>query len=411
MERKILHVDVNNAFLSWSAIYRLQHGETIDIRTLPAVIGGDESKRSGIVLAKSMIAKSYGVVTGETLYQARLKCPNLQVFPPNREFYEKCSNELYHLLLEYTDHIERFSIDECFLDMTEFLMKDTIENKAREIHRRVREELGFTVNIGIAPNKLLAKMASDFEKPDKIHTLYASEIESKMWPLPVAELLMLGRRTAPKLYQMGIQTIGDLAKTPLPFLKRKFGKQGVLLWEYANGIDNSEVVYQTEKPKGVGNSTTLPIDIANIDELLKILFSLTEQVAYRLRKEDMLATIVSVQLRSSTFQDFSHQGKLAFATANTKEIFEKAKSLLKEMYQVHTKIRLIGVRVEGLIDKEEEQLSFLEERKEEKQEKIDKALDTLREKYGYNSVSRATKLEADKIMRKVTCKSNFHFQK
>lgn len=400
MERKILHVDVNNAFLSWSAIYRLQHGETVDIRTLPAVIGGDESKRSGIVLAKSMIAKSYGVVTGETLYQARLKCPNLQVFPPNRDFYQECSNRLYRLLLEYTDHIERFSIDECFLDMTDFLMKDTIENKAKEIHRRVREELGFTVNIGIAPNKLLAKMASDFEKPDKIHTLYTNEIESKMWPLPVSELLMLGRRTAPKLQQMGIQTIGDLAKTPVSILSRKFGKQGKLLWEYANGIDTSEVMYQTEKPKGIGNSTTLPIDVANQDEILEVLFSLTEQVTYRLRKEKMLATVVSVQLRSSTFQDFSHQGKLAFATSNTKEIFEKAKSLLQEMYQAHTKVRLVGMRVEGLIEKEEEQLSFLEERKGEKQEKIDKALDELREKYGYHTVSRATKLQADKLMEK-----------
>ena len=380
MERKILHVDVNNAFLSWSAIYRLQHGEKLDIRTIPAVIGGDESARHGIVLAKSMLAKSYGVVTGETLYQARIKCPNLQVFPANREFYHECSNKLYKLLLKYTDHIERFSIDECFLDMTNFLMDRTIEDIAREINMRVKKELGFTVNIGIAPNKLLAKMASDFAKPDRIHTLYKNEIETKMWPLPISELLMLGKKTIPKLDSMGIKTIGDLAKTDYKLLCRRFGKQGDMLWKYANGIDNSEVVFEEERPKGIGNSTTLPQDISNKEELLNILLSLTEQVTYRLRKEEMLANTVSVQLRTNEFENFSHQGKLNSATSSTKDIFEKAKKLLDEMYKSGMRIRLIGVRVDGLVEKGEEQISLFTEEKDERQEKIDKALDEIRDK-------------------------------
>ena len=202
VERQILHIDVNNAFLSWTAMDRLQQGEKVDIREIEAVIGGDESKRSGIVLAKSMKAKKKGVVTGETLYQARLKCPNLQVFKGDYRSYKKHSNDLYKLLLEYTDKIERFSIDECFLDMTSFLGNDTLLNKAYEISRRVKGELGFTVNIGVAHNKLLAKMASDFTKPDRVHTLFESEIPSKMWPLPVSELFMLGKKTIPKLYNM-----------------------------------------------------------------------------------------------------------------------------------------------------------------------------------------------------------------
>lgn len=393
-----MHVDVNNAFLSWSALYRLNHGETIDIRKIPAVIGGDETKRSGIVLAKSSLAKAFGVVTGETLYSARCKCPNLQVFPSNREFYKECSDKLYKMLLEYTDHIERYSIDECFLDMTHFLMNDTLENKAREINRRAREELGFTVNIGIAHNKLLAKMASDFAKPDRIHTLYNEEIEVKMWPLPVSELFMLGKKTIPKLNALGIKTIGDLAKTEYKFLVNRFGKQGIMMWEFANGIDNSEVVYKDEKPKGVGNSVTLPEDIDKKEKLLEILFALTEQVTYRLRKEKLLASVVSVQLRTNNFDDFSHQGKLKTPSMKTKDVFEKAKELLLEMYKNGTKIRLVGIRVENLVEREDEQISFFENEKDEKQEKIDEVLDKLRDKYGYNKISRATKIEADKII-------------
>ena len=201
-QRQILHVDVNNAFLSWTATQKLKEGYSIDIREIPSVIGGDEERRSGIVLAKSMKAKACGVVTGETLYQARKKCNNLQVYPSSYKIYKKYSNELYNLLLEYTDKIERFSIDECFLDMTDYLINVTLLEKAKEINKRVKEELGFTVNVGVAHNKLLAKMASDFEKPNKVHTLYENEIPQKIWNLPVGELFMLGRKTVPKLYCM-----------------------------------------------------------------------------------------------------------------------------------------------------------------------------------------------------------------
>lgn len=395
MERQILHVDVNNAFLSWTAVDMLKKGSSIDIREISSVIGGDESRRSGIVLAKSPKAKMFGISTGETLYQARMKCPGLQVYPMNYKLYKESSNKLYQLLLQYTDKIERFSIDECFLDMTNCLLGDTLLNKAREINKRVKNELGFTVNVGVAHNKLLAKMASDFTKPDKVHTLFEEEIPSKMWSLPVSELFMLGRKTIPKLYNMRIKTIGQLAKTDKQLMIKKFGKHGLMMWEYANGIDNSEVQYQYEKPKGVGNSTTLPIDVNDISKLEEILLALTEQVTYRLRRYNLLANVVNVQLRTKDFEDKSHQRKLPEATSNTKDIYVEAKELLHEMYVKGTPIRLIGMRVDNLVEKDELQLSLFSHADNEKQEKIDKVVDDLKQKYGYNSITRAGKLHSE----------------
>ena len=398
-QKQILHIDVNNAFLSWTAMDRLAQGEKVDIREIEAVIGGDESKRSGIVLAKSMKAKKRGVCTGETLYQARLKCPNLQVFKGDYKSYKKHSNDLYNLLLQYSDKIERFSIDECFLDMTEYLGNDTLLNKAYEISKRVKNELGFTVNIGVAHNKLLAKMASDFTKPDRVHTLFEEEIPTKMWTLPVSELFMIGKKTLPTLYKMHIKTIGDLAKQDKQEMIKKFGKHGLMMWEYSNGIDKSEVHYLEGKPKGIGNSVTLPMDLVEKEKIEKVLLTLTEQVTYRLRKYNMYANVVNVQLRTKDFKDFSHQKKLMNATSNTKDVYNVAKELLDEMYKKGTFIRLVGLRVDNLIDKDEVQLSLFNNDEEKKQEKLDEVVDKLKEKYGYNSVTRAGKLHSEEIIK------------
>lgn len=395
MKRQILHVDVNNAFLSWKAVEMLKNGSEIDIREIPAIIGGDETKRSGIVLAKSMKAKECGIKTAETIYQARMKCPNVKIYSSDFKVYKKYSNELYNLLLQYTDKIERFSIDECFLDMTKYLMKDTLLNKAKEISRRVKEELGFTVNVGVAHNKLLAKMASDFIKPNKIHTLFEEEIPKKMWPLPVSELFMIGKRTVPKLYNMQIRTIGDLAKIDEKILTKKFGKHGTMMWEYANGIDNSEVQYKEEKPKCVGNSITLPENINEIEKLEEILLALAEQVGYRLRKYDLLANTVRVQLRTKNFEDTSHQSKLLVATSSTKEIYQKAKELLNQMFYKTMSIRLIGLSVDNLTEKNATQISLFNENNFEKQDKIDKVVDELKNKYGYNTITRAGKMKTN----------------
>lgn len=396
MERKILHVDVNNAFLSWTAVEKLKNGETLDIRTIPAIIGGDEAQRKGIVLAKSNIAKQFGIQTGEPIFFARKKCPNIQIFQSDFNAYRKYSNALYNLLLEYTDKIERYSIDECFLDLTGYIPKPRkLIDIAYEISKRAREELGFTVNIGVAPNKILAKMASDFEKPNKVHTLYQEEIETKMWILPVSELFMVGRRSLPKLQKMGIKTIGDLAKSDEKLLIKNFGKYGKMIWEYSNGIDNEEVNYIKEKPKNIGNSITLPYDYNNIEKIEEVLLALVEQVSYRLRNQEMFANVVNIQIKTNEFKVFSHQRKLDFATDSTKIIGKEAKKLLTEIYN-NTPIRLIGVSVSGLVEKEERQISLFENIENEKQKKIDSVLDNIKEKYGYEAITRAGKMQIDK---------------
>ena len=396
MKKQILHIDVNNAFLSWTAVERLKRGEKIDIRTIPAVIGGDEEQRKGVVLAKSNIAKQFGIQTGEPIFFARKKCPRVQVFQGDFKVYYKYSNALYNLLLEYTDKIERFSIDECFLDMTEFLPKGKkLIDIANEISKRVKEEFGFTVNIGISENKLLAKMASDFEKPDKVHTLWKEEIENKMWKLPISELFMVGRKSMPKLQKMGIKTIGDLANKDEKELIKTFGKYGKMIWEYSRGIDLSEVNYIEEKPKGIGNSITLPYDYTSIAKLEEVLIALVEQVTYRLRHHELLANVVNVQIKTNEFKVLFHQRKLDFPTDSTKIIQEMAKKLLQEVYN-NMPVRLIGVRVDQLVEKEERQISLFENVENEKQKKIDSVVDKLKEKYGYQTITRAGKMNIDK---------------
>jgi len=393
MERQILHVDVNNAFLSWTAIEMLSLGEKLDIRTIPAIIGGDEATRHGVVLAKSIKAKQFGIRTGESVYQARRKCPNIQVFRGNFDNYKKHSNELYNLLLEYTDKIERFSIDECFMDLTLFLRKDEkLIDKAYEISKKVKEELGFTVNVGVSNNKLLAKMASDFEKPDKVHTLFKDEIQYKMWNLPAEELFMVGKKSISKLSQLGIKTIGDIAKYDKNMLIKKFGKHGRIMWEYANGIDESEVTYEQEIPKGIGNSSTLPEDIYNINKLNEILLALTEQVGFRLRKYKLLASVVNIQIRTKDFANFSHQRKLDKPTNITKKLYETAKKLLEELHK-NRGIRLIGIRVDKLISENEVQISLFDTNNSKKQEKLDKVMDDLKKKYGYEKITRAGEMK------------------
>lgn len=315
------------------------------------------------------------------------------MFPGDFNVYHKYSNNLFKLLSEYTDIIERFSIDECFMDMTNFLMGRKLEDVAREINSRVKNELKFTVNIGIAHNKLLAKMASDFEKPDKIHTLYENEIERKMWPLPASELFMLGRKTVPKLLNMQIKTIGDIARTDKNVLIKSFGKHGQMMWNYANGIDDSPVNNKVELPKSIGNSVTLPNDLRSIEKINPILVALTEKVAYRLRKYKMLANVVNVQLRTNNFIDYSHQKKMSFATSSTKDILKLAQEILKDMYK-NEPIRLVGLRVDDLENEDEVQLTLFGN-ENSKQNNLDKTLDNITNKYGISSITRASKLNVD----------------
>lgn len=393
MKRQILHVDVNNAFLSWTAVDRLKKGETLDIRTIPAIIGGDEAQRKGIVLAKSPIAKQFGIQTGEPIYFARKKCPEIFVFQSDFSVYYQYSNALYELLLEYSDKIERFSIDECFIDMTNFIPKGrNLLELAYEINKRIEEELGFTVNVGVAHNKLLAKMASDFEKPNKVHTLWEEEMPDKMWKLPVNELFMVGKKSLPKLQKMGIKTIGDLAKKEESIFIKTFGKFGKMIWEYANGIDGSPICYEPESPKCIGNSVTLPYDYVDKQQLEVMLLTIVEQVAYRLRNQHLLAQVINVQLKTNTFRMYSHQRKLDIPTDSSKVLQKEAKKLLEELFK-GIPIRLIGVRVDQLTDGKNMQLSLFQTQNNEKQKQLDQVVDNLKEKYGYEKITKASNLK------------------
>lgn len=317
----------------------------------------------------------------------------IQIFGSNFNVYKKYSNQLFNLLLEYTDVIERFSIDECFLDLTNFLNKnDKLIDKAIEIKERVKNELGFTVNVGVSSNKLLAKMASDFQKPDKIHTLFENEIQEKMWNLPISDLFMVGRKMLPKLQKMGIYKIGDLAKQDQNKLLAIYGKYGKMIWEYANGISNEPVNNKKEKPKGIGNSITLPHDISDISKLEEVLLGLTEQVTYRLRAHELLAAVVNVHIKNNEFKVISHQRKMDVATDSTKIIYKEAKKLLEQLHKGDN-IRLIGIRVDGLVSKKQKQISIFDLENDKKQEKLDGTLDKIKQKYGYYAITRAGSLK------------------
>ncbi len=398
MERRqvVFHIDVNSAYLSWEAVYRLQHGAKVDLRTIPAVVGGDQASRHGIVLAKSIPAKAYQIKTGESLYSARLKCPQLVVVPPNFSLYMKCSNALYELLQEYSPFVQRFSVDECFLLYSrEYLAGkpgDAV-SAANQLRERIKKELGFTVNIGVSTNKLLAKMAGELKKPDLVHTIWPEEVPGKMWPLPVEELFMVGRATAPKLRQMGIKTIGDLALTNPKRLELKLKSHGLLIWRYANGWDDSK--FECERPfiKGIGNSTTTAFDVEDQETAQKVLLSLTEMVGYRLRQAGACCSLVAVSIKDSKFHYSTHQRKFATPTDSTQLIYKIACELLTEVWRQQP-LRQLGVRVGELSWNCNRQLSFFNYQEFEKQQALDSAIDKIRNKYGAQAIMRGVFLHS-----------------
>lgn len=393
MERIIFHIDVNNAFLSWSAIDLLNKGYKYDIRNSYAVIGGDEQTRKGIVLAKSNAAKKMGIVTAETLYSARKKCSALRVYPPNYSFYAEMSRKLFELLSKYSPDIEVASIDECYLDYGKVknLYGDESEF-AKKIQKEIYDTLGFTVNIGIANNKLCAKMASDFSKPYKIHTLYKNEIEEKMWPLSVDELFGIGKKTAPKLHQLNIHTIGDLASADVKKLEHYFKNQAAFMIASARGIDDSKVVSEASIPKGIGNEITLDHDVSNKQELCTYLLGLSENVALRLRKQKKYAYVVVVTLKDNYFRRTSHQKKLKNATNITNEIYEIACSILYEM-EVN-RVRLIGIRLDHLASESNHQVSLFENiREREQNTELESTIDELKNKFGISVIKKASLLQ------------------
>lgn len=395
LSKVIFHIDVNSAYLSWMAAYRLQQGSSIDLRDIPSVVGGDELSRHGIVLAKSIPAKKYGIKTGNPLRTALEQCPKLIIVPPDYYLFQKASKAMMTLLHDYSPDIQQFSVDECFMDFTnmETLLGEPVE-VAHTIRKRIKNELGFTVNIGISTNKILAKMASEFEKPDKVHTLYPDEVEEKMWPLPVGELFMVGRQTEKKLKALGINTIGELATMNLRTLQSHFKSFGLMIYQYANGIDSSPVRTGKATPvKGVGNSTTVPFDVVCVDEAYKVILSLCESVAMRLRAGQYSAGLLGVHIVTKEFAGMSHQRKLAVATDSTSYLYSIAKVLFDELWD-GTPIRKLGIRASELQDNGYYQNSLFEPFDFEKQKEIDKCIDDVRSRYGKNKIIRASFLHS-----------------
>lgn len=391
-EKIIFHIDVNSAYLSWTAVKLLQYGGKIDIREIPSVIGGDEEQRQGIILVASIPAKKLGIKTGEPIYSARLKCKDLVVYPPDYDWYVKSSDALFQVLSEYSPKIQRYSIDECFMDCTH--LKDDYKRMAMRIKMRISEELGFNTNIGISTNKLLAKMASDFKPKNTVHTLFKDEIPVKMWNLPVGELFMVGRATEVKLHKLNINTIGELAKFDVNFLISKLHSHGKLIYEYANGIDNSEIRKSNYlEIKGIGNSTTISYDIETMEEALKILLSLAESSAMRLRESNNLCGLVAISIKTNNFIYYSHQKPLNNFTDSTNIIFEGIKEAFKEGWKGE-KIRQLGVRLTKLCSNQYYQGTLFDVHNEEKQRKLDETLDTLRNKYGNEAIIRSTFLNS-----------------
>ena len=396
-KRIILHVDVNNAFLSWTAVNMLHKGSKIDIRNRYAVIGGDEATRHGIVLAKSMPAKKCGVVTAETIYSARRKCPYLDVYPPEFKVYKKYSDRMYTYLCNYSKKIERYSIDECFIDYTDSykIYGDPVK-LAYKIKNDIRDNFGFTVNVGVGDNKLLAKMASDFSKPDKVHTLFIDEIKNKMWPLDVNDLFMIGKASSKKLHELNINTIGELANTDIDYLIRNFKSMGKMMWEYANGIDNSLVESERGNPKSISTSVVLPYDYSNIDEIKKVLKELSMDTGRRLRSKKMYTPNVGIWIKYHDFTKVSKQLTIDKLINSDNDIYDNACKLFDKLYNPDgdKKVRSLCVSVSNLTDVYKVQLSLLDNnlKKDNVNDELKKTLEDMKKKYGDKSITYADRI-------------------
>ena len=395
MDRLVFHVDVNSAFLSWEAARRVANGEP-DIRLIPSAIGGDREKRTGVVLAKSIPAKKFGIKTGEPIGMALRKCPDLFLARPDFRLYEANSKKFMDICREYAPVVEKASIDECYLDFTgtHRIYPDPIA-LAHTIRNRIRDELGFTVNVGIGSNKLLAKMASDFEKPDKVHTLFLSEMPQKMWPLPVGELFTVGGATADKLRHAKIMTIGDLAHTDLARVQKLVGmKMGKHIHDYAKGIDPSPVLAEPEEAKGYSISTTLEEDVKKATQAYPVLLALADSVTARIRSDGAKAYCVAVSSRDNSFKTRSHQRSLMNPTDISKEVYEISKELFDELWDGVTPLRLLGIALTNITREEVAQFSLFPDEAREKAKKLDKAKDALNAKFGSATIVRGSSIQS-----------------
>lgn len=394
-ERIIFHVDVNSAFLSWTAAYRCKVlGEELDLRQVPSVIAGQKDSRRSIVLAKSGPAKKFGIQTGEPLGMAKDKCPGLIVAEPDYDLYISASRRLMQLLRDVSPVVEQFSVDEAWVDMTGTQrLYGTPLLAAQWLKDKIHRELGFTVNIGVSSNKLLAKIAGDMEKPDKVISLFPWELEEKLWHLPVRELFYVGAATEGKLRQMGIQTIGQLAKADPAGLKRKLHSHGEMIWHLANGRCTKFLTAEPPEQKGYGNAMTTPVDVVNMPYAQQILLCLCETVASRMRRDGQTGACVGVHIRTSDFRDYGCQRQLSSPTNVTTEIYHGACSLLEELWDKQTPLRQLGVRMMKVSKENCRQYSLFDEKDYGRMEQLDAAVDGIREKFGDKAICHASVLK------------------
>lgn len=398
MERRILHADFNGFYASVACLL------DPTIRERPVAVAGDPAARHGIILAKNEIAKRYGVRTGEAIWQAKQKCPGLVTVAPDFPEYHRFSELGREIYAEYSDRVEGFGLDENWIDITA-CTKDfqDAERMAHEIRARIRTELGITVSIGAADNKVFAKLGSDMKKPDAVTVVSPANYKETAWKLPVGDLLYVGRATQQKLNRFGVMTIGDLARTPVGFLRTHFGKVGPMLSDFANGRDTSEVMLlsETRRIKSVSNGITAPYDLTTDTDVYLTLTMLSESVAARLRAEGLYAKTVQIAVRDAALHTVSHQCKLEKPSCLSMELARGAMGLFSAHYDWHAPVRSVTVGTQDLVESDSPvQLSlFSDEEKRERLERAERAVDGIRGRFGYHAIGRAIFLKDDRIGR------------
>ena len=386
MERIILHSDMNNFYASVECLY---HPE---LRGKPVAVAGDPEARHGIVLAKNYPAKACGVQTGDPLWMARQKCPDIVFTPPHYDRYMQFSTAAREIYSEYTDQVEPYGLDECWLDVTgSIALFGDGRAIADELRRRIRQELGVTASVGVSYNKIFAKLGSDMKKPDATTVITSERFKEIVWPLPVSDLLYVGRATHAKLKRYCIKTIGDLAAADQRFLQRLLGQNGMMLWCFANGLDTSPVSNIGAKSliHSIGNSTTAPRDLVTDEDIKITLYVLCESVSARMREYDFVCDTVQLGVRDNELQSYERQGKLPYPNRAAKALFEKAFELYKRNHLSGKPVRSLSVRACRLSVRENEQLSLMPDVAAiQKQEELESAVDALRNRFGHFSVQR-----------------------
>ena len=384
MDRTILHIDVNNFFASIEIMLNP------NLKGLPVAVCGSEDDRHGIVLAKSYEAKKFGVKTAETVWQAKKKCPNLIIVPPQYDEYKKYSKLIQNIYYSYTDQVEPFGLDECWLDVTGSLkLFGNVENIAEEIKERVKKEIGVTVSIGVSFTKTFAKLGSDLKKPDAITYISKENFKNIVWPLVTNEIIGVGKSTFKILEEMNLKTIGELANCDISLLKQKLGKHGKILWKRVNGIDD-EIVdanMYIASPKSIGNGKTFRNDLTKINDIRSAFQNLTYEISNKLKKHRLEAKNIQIVIRDNQFNDKQLQCELPTITSSSLIITNTAMDLFKK-YKWNKPIRALTIRAINLIEEgTNDQISLFEEKDEyEKIKKIDKVMFEINNKFGPNSV-------------------------